>query len=349
MGEKTMEKRPFFSIIIPVYNVAPYLRECLDSVLAQTFKDWEAICVDDGSTDESGKILDEYGARDKRFRVVHQVNAGVSAARNRGLEEAKGEWVWFVDADDAVKGDALAELWCEIRKYADLHAIKIDFLQGCSVPKEWPQGEAMPCEIFQTAGNGGVSHFFAAMWGMIFRRKSIGTLRFEDFPRGEDSIFIAAFARYCFPYLIFPRKLYFYRQRSDSAIHITPTREIVEVNFRSQKRLVDVFAETVVLLGNPPAEGGWAKLFVVSYDTYNGMYFKLPIKDRQCLLEQWLALLDSFKGRYVPSLGLRIRIFLIRSLRLGCCIKLIALWQPLWLRCIRWSVRLFKRVKALCA
>ena len=74
---------PFFSIIIPVYNVAPYLRECLDSVVAQTFTDWEAICVDDGSTDGSGAILDEYEAGDKRFRVIHQ--------RNRSEERRVGK------------------------------------------------------------------------------------------------------------------------------------------------------------------------------------------------------------------------------------------------------------------
>jgi len=91
---------PFFSIIIPVYNVAPYLRECLDSVLAQTFTDWEAICVDDGSTDGSGAILDEYAAKDRRFRVIRQPNAGVSAARNVSLDMAKGEVVCFCDADD---------------------------------------------------------------------------------------------------------------------------------------------------------------------------------------------------------------------------------------------------------
>jgi len=92
---------PFFSIIIPVYNVAPYLRECLDSVLAQTFTDWEAICVDDGSTDGSGAILDEYAARDRRFRIIHQHNAGVSAARNKGLEISSGEYITFIDGDDA--------------------------------------------------------------------------------------------------------------------------------------------------------------------------------------------------------------------------------------------------------
>lgn len=97
--------KPFFSIIIPVYNVAPYLRECLDSVLAQTFTDWEAICVDDGSDDGSGVILDEYAAKDSRFRVIHQDNAGVSAARNVAMRAVKGEWVGFVDGDDVIARD----------------------------------------------------------------------------------------------------------------------------------------------------------------------------------------------------------------------------------------------------
>lgn len=89
-----------FSVIVSVYNVAPYLRECLDSVLGQTLADWECICVDDGSTDGSSAILDEYAARDSRFRVVHQSNMGVGAARNRGLELSNGDWVTFLDADD---------------------------------------------------------------------------------------------------------------------------------------------------------------------------------------------------------------------------------------------------------
>lgn len=99
---------PKFSIIIPVYNVAPYLRECLDSVLSQTVVNWEAICVDDGSTDGSGAILDEYAAKDERVRVIHQKNAGVSAARNAALDVAKGDWLWFVDGDDIISSHSLS-------------------------------------------------------------------------------------------------------------------------------------------------------------------------------------------------------------------------------------------------
>ena len=95
----------FISIIVPVYNVEKYLRECLDSISQLKTVTWEAILVDDGSTDTSGKICDEYAKQDSRFRVIHQKNTGVSAARNAGLDAAKGEWIWFVDSDDSINPD----------------------------------------------------------------------------------------------------------------------------------------------------------------------------------------------------------------------------------------------------
>ena len=91
---------PKISIIVPVYKVEKYLERCLDSIIAQTFSDWECILIDDGSPDNSGKICDEYAEKDERFVVIHQENAGVSAARNAGLDIAKGEYITFVDSDD---------------------------------------------------------------------------------------------------------------------------------------------------------------------------------------------------------------------------------------------------------
>ena len=93
---------PAVSVIVPVYKVERWLPRCLDSLLAQTCPDWEAICVDDGSPDGCGAILDEYAAKDARFRVIHKENAGVSAARNLALEQARGEFLLFVDSDDFI-------------------------------------------------------------------------------------------------------------------------------------------------------------------------------------------------------------------------------------------------------
>ncbi len=93
---------PRISVIIPVYKAEAVIRRCLDSLIRQTFPDWEAVCVDDGSPDGSGAILDEYAARDARFVVLHQENGGVSRARNLALEKVRGEFLLFVDSDDFI-------------------------------------------------------------------------------------------------------------------------------------------------------------------------------------------------------------------------------------------------------
>ena len=95
-----MEQTPIVSIVIPVYNAEAHLRACLDSVKAQTFSQWQAILVDDGSKDGSGRICDEAAKEDPRFLVVHKENGGVSNARNDGMEKASGKYLMFIDADD---------------------------------------------------------------------------------------------------------------------------------------------------------------------------------------------------------------------------------------------------------
>lgn len=93
---------PKVTVIIPVYRVENLLSQCLDSIIAQTVKDWECLLIDDGSPDLSGKICDEYASKDSRFRVFHTANRGASAARNYGIDKARGEWIVFVDSDDIV-------------------------------------------------------------------------------------------------------------------------------------------------------------------------------------------------------------------------------------------------------
>ena len=108
---------PRVSVIVPVYNTEKYLSRCIDSILAQTFEDFELILVDDGSSDNSGRICDEYAQKDKRIKAIHKENGGVSSARNKGLDIAKGYWITFVDSDDWVDVDYLL---CFLQHEADL-------------------------------------------------------------------------------------------------------------------------------------------------------------------------------------------------------------------------------------
>ncbi len=101
---------PMVSVIVPVYNVEKYLRRCLDSILCQTYTDWECLLVDDGSTDRSGEILDEYVEKDKRFTVFHKANGGVTSARNVGLNNSKGKWIMNIDGDDWIEPDGVEQL-----------------------------------------------------------------------------------------------------------------------------------------------------------------------------------------------------------------------------------------------
>ena len=107
---------PKISIIIPMYNVEKYIRRCLDSVQNQTFKDWQAICVDDGSPDNSGKIAEEYAAKDSRFIVVHKENGGLSDARNAGMKKASGKYITFLDSDDFIHPQTMEIAYNAIEK-----------------------------------------------------------------------------------------------------------------------------------------------------------------------------------------------------------------------------------------
>ena len=101
------KNKPVISIIIPVYNVAQFLPRCLDSLIKQTFTDWQAICVNDGSTDSSAAILAEYAARDVRFTIINKKNGGISDARNVGMQHVNGDYVMFVDSDDFIHPQTL--------------------------------------------------------------------------------------------------------------------------------------------------------------------------------------------------------------------------------------------------
>lgn len=125
------------SIIIPVYNTEKYIERCLLSVVCQTYADFECLCIDDGSTDQSGIMIQGFAAKDSRFRYLYQQNAGPSAARNRGLEEAKGEYILFVDSDDTIEPDYLEKLVEGLVKSgADICCCGYTYLDGERIYKQ---------------------------------------------------------------------------------------------------------------------------------------------------------------------------------------------------------------------
>lgn len=122
---------PKVSIIVPVYKVETYLHRCIDSIFAQTFTDWELLLIDDGSPDRSGEICDEYAQKDKRIRVFHKKNGGVSSARNLGLNNACGDWTTFVDSDDFLDSTSLSKMLDLTKHYdSDLFCFKFRISNG---------------------------------------------------------------------------------------------------------------------------------------------------------------------------------------------------------------------------
>ena len=129
---------PKISVIVPVYKAEAYLRCCVDSLLAQTFRDFEILLIDDGSPDKSGEICDEYARQDGRIKALHKKNGGVSSARNVGIEHAQGEWITFVDADDYVKSAYLTDFGLADLKANDKSVL---IYQGISY---WKSGVTSP-------------------------------------------------------------------------------------------------------------------------------------------------------------------------------------------------------------
>ena len=121
-----MYNKLLISVIIPVYNVEIYIKKCIDSVLNQTFQNFEIILIDDGSTDNSGRICNEYVLKDNRIKVIHQNNAGLSAARNKGIDVSSGNYICFLDSDDWYSNNALEEFINLVINYnADISIIDI--------------------------------------------------------------------------------------------------------------------------------------------------------------------------------------------------------------------------------
>lgn len=190
---------PKISVIIPVYNSEKYIRECLDSVLSQTYSDFEVLIINDGSTDISGEICEEYAKKDLRISVFHKENGGVSSARNLGLEKAQGEWISFLDSDDWISNDYFKCFKEDIPNKIDWIFLNIHKNRGFP---EMAVQTIFPKEIINRdkfLQNYTVHPHFFGPCAKFFRRQIIQNrqLKFdENLAYGEDSIFNCEFLTY---------------------------------------------------------------------------------------------------------------------------------------------------------
>ena len=210
--------KPAISIIVPVYNVEAYLPRCVDSILNQTFSDFELILVDDGSPDHCGAICDEYAGRDPRIHVIHQENAKISAARNAGIDLAAGEWITFVDSDDWIHKDFLKVLINGTKADTDIVICKCLITSG-----EQAADVGFSDVAFRDASINDVYADRIAStrsWGRLIRRSRIGSLRYiPGTEPTEDSAFNELFFSNDMRFRITDAKLYYYFMRPNSAIN----------------------------------------------------------------------------------------------------------------------------------
>ena len=218
---------PKISIIVPVYKVEQYLPKCIDSILAQTFQNWELLLIDDGSPDNSGNICDEYAHKDSRIRVFHKKNGGVSSARNLGLDYAEGDYVMFVDSDDWISNDCLQVCLDEIKK-DKLDALQFGFI---SVTDDL---ENPRVKIATLPLNGEkyiqTNNFNVCVWGGIYKCEIIEEykLRFpKELKLAEDQIFVLSFFKCCHRIKYLEKAMYYYLQRADSAVHTSKSKDMV--------------------------------------------------------------------------------------------------------------------------
>lgn len=233
---------PKISVLIPIYNVEKYLAASLDSLLAQTFTDWEAVCVVDGSPDNCAEILEQYAKKDSRIIAMTQENKGVSAARNRALQAATGEYICYLDPDDeyspfylerlydAVKDNKAEIAYCEYARDKNL-------LSTSRVEPEY-HTDVFDKFISKTLDIGVYVH------NKIFRKELIQSISSpEDIRIAEDVVFIYRVMYTVKSIAHVPERLYFYRVRSDSAVNSSLSEKIIVNNFKVAALILKEFKD----------------------------------------------------------------------------------------------------------
>lgn len=234
-----MENPFFLSFIVPVYNAEKYLPQCLQSLCRQDIADYEIICVNDGSQDGSADILRDFAGKYPNIVVIHQENRGVAAARNTGLDAARGEFIWFIDADDFIKENILGRLREAVGAECDKLIVGgYEFTDALTEEEQsLAQKGALPINV---------SWHDAVVWRSLLRRSFLeeNNLRFHypDITHGEDGLYMYEVTMAAPRCLEVPEAVYFYRVHS-SSVSTTVSPENIQRKLHSYVRIVQILRE----------------------------------------------------------------------------------------------------------
>ena len=218
-------EKPLLSIIVPVYKVENYLQKCIDSILAQTFTDFELILVEDGSPDGCPALCDAAAAKDARIRVLHQKNGGLSAARNAGLDVARGEWIGFVDSDDYIAPEMYETLYKAVQSTgADLALCdyaEVDETGALCPPMHirLEKKDFTGRDLLKNATDSTIQ----PAWNKLYRRAIFAQLRYPEGKLNEDLFLIPEVCLQIQKAVVVPKALYYYVQRGGSIMNESKT------------------------------------------------------------------------------------------------------------------------------
>ena len=235
------------SIIVPVYQVEKYIRQCIDSILAQTFTDFELILVDDGSKDRSGQICDEYAGMDKRVKVIHQKNSGAAAARNSGMDQAIGDYFLFVDSDDYVVPTMVECLYEKVvKEKADIAVCNYLYFFENDREKDFStsiKSEVLPgTEIFYNRKNERNYGIWTVVWNKLYRKETVGKVRFRFGRYFEDEFWANDIYQMDIKVVTIPECLYYYRQHDESTMKQKSIQKNFDVIEALQER-IDIYLQ----------------------------------------------------------------------------------------------------------
>ena len=236
------------SIIVPVYQVENYIRQCIDSILVQTFTDFELILVYDGSKDKSGQICDEYAVLDQRVKVIHKENGGLSDTRNCGMDQAVGNYFMFVDSDDYIAPTMLEYLYKALmNKEADIAVCNFLYFFEEDRKRDFStniQSEVLSgAEIFYSRKNERVYGIWTVAWNKLYKRETLGNVRFRFGKYHEDEFWANDIYQMDIKVVTIPECLYYYRQRDNSIMGRKNIKRDFDILEALQERIAVYFMD----------------------------------------------------------------------------------------------------------